>query len=64
MLQTRLYCPSCKEPLYEYDFQLEGEVAGPDSTDSVGCELCGWKGAFGELSDSPPVLEPAPDFQI
>ena len=64
MLRTRLYCPSCKETLYEYDFQLEGEVVGPDPRDAFECGSCGWAGRFGDLSQTAPVLEPAPDFQI
>jgi hypothetical protein len=65
MLELRLYCPSCKEPLYEYDFQLEGELSGPESGEPVACQVCGWHGSFGELCDAAPGDSPPElDFQI
>lgn len=65
MWQHRLYCPSCKATLYEYDFQLEGEVSCPEQGQPFQCDSCHWIGAFGELSQTPPL--PAPpeiDYQI
>ena len=64
MLQTYLYCPSCSRALYEYAFELEGELKGPDVNEQFTCDGCGWQGCCRELSDVPPVREPEPDFQI
>jgi hypothetical protein len=64
VLQTYLYCPSCRRPLYEYEFQLEGEVRAPDANELFRCEDCGWQGCCRELSDAQPVAEAQLDFQI
>ena len=64
MIDTSLYCPSCRKRLYEYDFQLEGEVSGPANSDAFRCEACGWQGSCSELAEAPPAAEPVLDFQI
>jgi hypothetical protein len=65
MWQTRLYCPSCKELLYESELEIEGEISRPGSQQIFECDLCGWNGPFGSLLEIQPVAPATiPDFQI
>ena len=66
MLQTCMHCPSCRQLLYEYDFEIEGEVFGPEPNEPFHCDRCGWQGLFRDLCDGTVIPEPEPelDFQI